>query len=155
MKGMKRFRMKVKLAPRYVGTIPIFEKCGHVAYKSDLPPSLARVHDIFHVSQLKKSLKAPVDVVLPEVTPFKGDLTYPGHPIKILDRKDRVTRRKTIKFFKVQWSNHLEKKLHRKARTSSILTIQSLNYRREETCDCSLIPLETLLPFQISGRDFF
>jgi hypothetical protein len=155
MKGMKRFRMKVKLAPRYIGTIPIFEKCGPVAYKLDLPPSLAGVHEIFHMSQLKKSLKAPVDVVLPEVTPFKEDLTYPGHPVKILDRKDRVTRRKTIKFFKVQWSNHLEKKLHRKAMTSSILTIQSLNYRREETCDCSLFLLETLLPFQISGRDFF
>jgi hypothetical protein len=74
----------------------------------DLPPSLAGVHDIFHVSQLKKSLKAPVDVVLPEVTPLETDLSYPKHPIKVLDQKDRVTRHKTIKFFKVQWSNHTE-----------------------------------------------
>jgi hypothetical protein len=63
---------------------------------------LAGLHDIFHVSQLKKCLKAPVDVVLPEVTPLEADLTYPKHPIKVLDQKDRVTRRKTIKFFKVQ-----------------------------------------------------
>jgi hypothetical protein len=48
------------------------------------------------------------DVVLPEVTPFEGDLTYPEQPIKILDQKDRVTWRKIIKFFKVQWSNHSE-----------------------------------------------
>jgi hypothetical protein len=49
-----------------------------------------------------------VDLVLPEVTPLEADLTYPKHPIKILDKKDHVTRRKTIKFFKLQWSNHTE-----------------------------------------------
>jgi hypothetical protein len=65
MKGVKRFGMKGKLAPRYIRPFPILEKCGIVAYKLDLPPSLDGVHDIFHVSQLKKCLKAPVDVVLP------------------------------------------------------------------------------------------
>jgi hypothetical protein len=79
-----------------------------VAYKLDLPPSLAGVHDIFHVSQLKKCLKAPVDIVLPELTPLEADLSYPEHPIKILDQNDRVMRRKTIKFFKIQWSKHSE-----------------------------------------------
>jgi hypothetical protein len=69
MKGVKRFWVKGKLAHRYIGPFPILEKCGTVAYKLDLPPSLTRVHNIFHVSQLKKCLKAPVDVVLPEVTP--------------------------------------------------------------------------------------
>jgi hypothetical protein len=108
MKGEKRFGMKGKLAPRYIGPFPILEKCGTVAYKLDLPPSLAGVHDTFHVSQLKKCLKTPVDVVLPEVTPLEADLWYPEHPIKVSDQKDRVTRRKTIKFFKIQWSNHTE-----------------------------------------------
>jgi hypothetical protein len=108
MKGVKRFVVKGKLAPRYIGPLPILEKCGTVAYKLDLPPSLARVHDIFHVSQLKKCLKALVDVMLPEVTPLEVDLSYLKHPIKILDQKDRVTRRKTNKFFKIQWSNHSE-----------------------------------------------
>jgi hypothetical protein len=109
MKGVKRFGGKGKLAPRYIGPFPILKKCGSVAYKLDLPPSLAVVHDIFHVSQLKKCLKAHVDVVLPKVTPLEADLSYPEHPIKVLDQKDRVTRRKTIKFFKIQWSNHTEK----------------------------------------------
>jgi hypothetical protein len=109
MKGVKRFEVKGKLAHRYIGSFPILEKCGTVAYKLDLPPSLAGVHDIFHVSQLKKCLKAPVDIVFPEVTPLKADL-YPKHPTKILDQKDRVTRRKTIKFFKIQWCNHSEEK---------------------------------------------
>jgi hypothetical protein len=62
----------------------------------------------YHLSQLKKCLKAPVDVVLPEVTLLEADLSYPEHPIKVLDQKDRVTRRKTIKFSKIQWRNHSE-----------------------------------------------
>jgi hypothetical protein len=60
MKGVKRFGVKGKLAPRYIGPFPILEKYGTVTYKLDLPPSLTGVHNIFHVSQLKKCLKAPV-----------------------------------------------------------------------------------------------
>jgi hypothetical protein len=101
-KGMKRFGVKEKLSPRYIISFLIHEKCGKTAYKFELPPSLAGVHNIFHVSQLKKCLKAPVDVVLPEVAPLDTDLTYPEHPIKILDQKSRVTRRKAIKFYKIQ-----------------------------------------------------
>jgi hypothetical protein len=77
----------------------------------NLPPSLAGVYDIFHVSQLKKCLKEPMDALLPEVTPLHADLSYPKHPIKVLDQKDRVTRHKTIKFFKIQWSKHSEEKV--------------------------------------------
>jgi hypothetical protein len=108
VKGVKRFGVKGKLAPRYIRSFPILEKCVTVAYKLDLPPSLTGVHDIFHMSQLKKCLKALVDVVLPEVTLLEADLSYPEHLTKILDQKDRVTRRKMIKFFKIQWSNHFE-----------------------------------------------
>jgi hypothetical protein len=108
MKGMKRLGVKGKLASRYIGPFPILEKCGFVAYKFDLLPSLPGVYDIFHMSQLKKCLKVPMDVVLPKVTQLEADLSYPEHPIKVLDQKDRVTRRKTIKFFKIQWSNHSE-----------------------------------------------
>jgi hypothetical protein len=108
IKGVKRFGMKGKLAPRYVRPFPILKKCGTMAYKLDLPPSLAGIHKIFLMSQLKKCLKAPVDIMLPEVTPLEADLSYPNHPIKVLDQKDHVTRHKMIKFFKVQWSNHTE-----------------------------------------------
>jgi hypothetical protein len=111
MKGVKRFGVKEKLPPRYIISFPILEKCGTVAYKLDLPASLTRVDDIFHVSKLKKWLKAPVDVVLPEVTPLKADLSYPEHPIKVLNEKDCVTTCKTIKFFKIQWSNHSEEEV--------------------------------------------
>jgi hypothetical protein len=64
MKGMKRFGMKGKLAPRYIGPFPILEKCGNVAYKLELPSPLVVVHDIFHVSLLKKCLKAHMDAIL-------------------------------------------------------------------------------------------
>jgi hypothetical protein len=106
MKGVKRFGVKGKLSAYYTGPFPVLGRCGTVAYKRELPPSLAGVHDIFHVSPLKKCLKAPVNVVLPEVAPLKSDLTYPEHPIKILDQKSHITRWKMIKFYNIQWSNH-------------------------------------------------
>jgi hypothetical protein len=88
--------VKGKLAPHYIIPFPILLKCGSVAYKLDLPPSLAGVHDIFHMSQLKMCLKAPVDVLLPEVTPLEANLLYLEHPIKVLVQKDRVLRHKTM-----------------------------------------------------------
>jgi hypothetical protein len=92
MNGVKRFGVKGKLSPHYIGPFLILEKCGNVAYKLELPPLLAGVHDIFHVSQLAKCLKAHVDVVLSKVAPLETDLIYPGHLIKILDQKSHVTR---------------------------------------------------------------
>jgi hypothetical protein len=106
MKGVKRFGIKGKLSPRYIGPFHILRRCGTVAYKLEIPPSLVGVHDIFHMLQLKKCLKTSVDVVLPEVALLKSDLTYLEHPIKILDQKSRVTRQKTIKFYNIQWSKH-------------------------------------------------
>jgi hypothetical protein len=66
MKGVNRFGVKGKLAPRYIGTFPILEQCGPVAYRLQLPETLSAVHNVFHVSQLKKCLRVPdrtIDVV--------------------------------------------------------------------------------------------
>jgi hypothetical protein len=122
---MKRFGIKGKLAPRYIGPFSILETCGNVAYKLELPPLLAGVHNIFHISQLKKSLKAPVDIVLPDVAPLEADSTYPEHPVKIMDQKDRVTQRKTIKFYKVQWSSIVKKRPLGRVKNFSIHAIRT------------------------------
>jgi hypothetical protein len=108
MKGVNRFGVKGKLAPRYIGPFPILEQCGPVAYRLQLADSLYAVHNVFHVSQLKKCLRIPdrtLDVV--DVT-LEPDLTYSEHPIRILDQKDKVTRKSTLKFYKVQWNQHNE-----------------------------------------------
>jgi hypothetical protein len=153
MKGVKRFGVKGKLAARYIRPFPILEKCGTVAYKLDLPSSLVGVHDIFHMSQLKKCLKAPVEVVLPEVTPLKADLSYPEHPIKVLDQKDCVTRHKTIKFFKIQWSNHSEEEATWES--EDFLHSHHPDFcHSEELCDCSLFLLEATTPSKSQDEIF-
>ncbi|WVZ84183.1 LOW QUALITY PROTEIN: hypothetical protein U9M48_031239, partial [Paspalum notatum var. saurae] len=108
MKGVHRFGVRGKLAPRYVGPFKITEQCGPIAYRLELPPHLAAVHDVFHVSQLNKCLRVPEEVVDISQIHIEPDLTYKEQPIKILDQKQRSTRRRTINFYKVQESNHSE-----------------------------------------------
>jgi hypothetical protein len=67
------------------------------------------VHDVFHVSQLKKCFKDPGRAVDHETIDLREDLSYQEHPIRILDEAERKTRNKSVKFFKVQWSNHSDK----------------------------------------------
>jgi hypothetical protein len=83
---VKRFGIKSKLPPRYIGPFLIFAGLGNVAYHLELPPTLADVHNMFHVSQLKKYLRPPVDVIVDDVSPLDADLSYPEHPVKILDQ---------------------------------------------------------------------
>ncbi|WVZ89409.1 hypothetical protein U9M48_035822 [Paspalum notatum var. saurae] len=108
MKGIHRFGVKGKLAPRYVGPFQITERCGRVAYRLELPPHLAAVHDVFHVSQLKKCLIVLEEEINTSQIQIEPDLTYEEKLVKILDQKQRSTKRRTINFYKVQWSNHAE-----------------------------------------------
>jgi hypothetical protein len=77
-----------------------------MAYQLELPDHLYDVHDVFHVSQLKKCLHVLEEQLSMEELSVQGDLTYTEHPIKIIDTLTRVTRNKVIKMFKVQWSHH-------------------------------------------------
>ena len=85
MKGVSRFGVKGKLAPRYIGMFPILERCGQVAYKLRLPESLSNVHNVFHVSQLKKCLWIPDQTMDVADVNLEPDLTYSEHPIRVLD----------------------------------------------------------------------
>jgi hypothetical protein len=89
---VKRFGIKGKLAPRYIGPFLVLARLGNMAYRLELPLALVGVHNAFHISQLKKCLKQPVDVVVDDVSPLDVDLSYPEHPVKILDQQGRVTR---------------------------------------------------------------
>jgi len=76
MKGVNHFRVKGKLAPRYIGPFPIIDRCGQVAYRLKLPERLSGVHNVFHVSQLKKCLRVPDQVQDIEDVELEPDLTY-------------------------------------------------------------------------------
>jgi co-chaperonin GroES (HSP10) len=108
MKGVHRFSIKGKLVPRYIGPYPILDKYGPTSYQVELPAKLSGGHNVFHVSQLKRCLKLPTDVVIEDTIPLEPDLTYKANPIKILDQQDRVTRNKTTRFYKIQWNEHSE-----------------------------------------------
>ncbi|GKV34371.1 hypothetical protein SLEP1_g42748 [Rubroshorea leprosula] len=105
-RGVLRFGIRGKLSPRYIGPYPILERIGEVAYKLELPGNLAGVHDVFHVSLLRKYVPDPSHIINPEPIQLREDLTYDEHPIRILDFKERVMRKRTIRFVKVLWDNH-------------------------------------------------
>jgi hypothetical protein len=88
MRGTHRFRVKGKLARRYVRPFKIIDRKGEVAYQLELPPQLSELHDVFHVSQLKKCLRVPEEQLPIEYLDLGGDLTYSERPIKILNRAD-------------------------------------------------------------------
>jgi hypothetical protein len=85
MRGTRRFKVKGKLAPRYVGPFKIVDRRGEVIYQQELPPQLSDVHDVFHVSHLKKCLRVPEEQLPMEHLDLGGDLSYSERPIKILD----------------------------------------------------------------------
>jgi hypothetical protein len=110
---MQRFHVKGKLAPHYIGPFKILEHRGEMSYKLELPTELSEFHDVFHISQLHKCLQVPNK---PETSTeidhntidLNHDFTYWERPIRILEEDVHLTRRRKIKMYKVQWSNHTE-----------------------------------------------
>jgi hypothetical protein len=101
MRGTHRFKVKGKLAPRYVGPFKIVDCKGEVAYQLELPPQLSDIQDVFHVSQLKKCLRVPEEQLPMEELDIGGDLSYSEKAVRILDTTERVTRNKVIKMCNV------------------------------------------------------
>jgi hypothetical protein len=101
IRGLHRFEVKGKLSPRYIGPFRILERKGKVAYQLELPTQLSDVHNVFHISQLKKCLRVPEEQLPMEELNVQDDLTYTKHPVKILDTAERVTRSKRIRMCRV------------------------------------------------------
>jgi hypothetical protein len=99
---MRRFKVKGKLSPHFIGLFRVFTRVGEMAYQLELPDNLSDVHNGFHVSQLKKCLRVPEEQLPMEELSVQGDMTYTEYPIKNLDTLTRVTRNKVIEMCKVQ-----------------------------------------------------
>src|SRR4051812_45887430 len=99
MKGVKRFGFKGKLSPRYIG--PFMSQNRTMAYALDLPSRLAQVHNVFHVSQLRKYLKVPDDTITHQEIELQAELTYVEKPCKILEENWKMLRNRAIKYCKV------------------------------------------------------
>jgi hypothetical protein len=98
----------------FIRPFKVLEKRGEVAYQLELLPQLSDMHDVFHVSQLKKCLRVPEEQLPVEDLDAKKDLSYQEYPVKILKTSEKVTRNKKIRMCKVQWSHTPRKKLHGK-----------------------------------------
>ncbi|CAA3011866.1 DNA RNA polymerases superfamily [Olea europaea subsp. europaea] len=104
-KGVLRFGKQGKLSPRYIGPYQVTERIGPVAYRLDLPDELSRIHDVFHVSMLRKYIADPSHVLESQPVQLKDNLAYTEEPLRILDRKVQIQQNKTVSLVKVLWQN--------------------------------------------------
>ncbi|WVZ75751.1 hypothetical protein U9M48_023783, partial [Paspalum notatum var. saurae] len=133
IRGLRRFKVKGKLAPRYIGPFKIIDRKGEVAYQLELPDRLSGVHDVFHVSQLKKCLRVPEEQLQEDELNVQDDLTYTEYPVQILETAERTTRNRLS-----EATTQQRRLLGKERMTSEQITQNSL-----------------LANPKISGQDFF
>ncbi|GJV29456.1 putative reverse transcriptase domain-containing protein [Tanacetum coccineum] len=104
-KGVVRFGKRGKLNPRYVGPFKVLEKVGSVAYKLELPQELSRVHNTFHVSNLKKCYADEPLAVPLDGLHFDDKLQFVEEPVEIMDREVKRLKRSRILIIKVRWNS--------------------------------------------------
>ena len=102
-RGVVRFCKRGKLSPRFIGPFEILERVGTVAYRLVLPPNMSSVHEVFHVSMLQKYTPDPAHVVDWGQIEVDTDGTFKEGPVCILDNRDQVLRRKTVRLVMVLW----------------------------------------------------
>ncbi|KAK5773466.1 hypothetical protein PVK06_049772 [Gossypium arboreum] len=105
-KKILRFGQKGKLSPRFIGPYEVIERIGPVAYRLALPPELQKMHDVFHVSMLRRYRSDPSHVITIENVEIRPDLSYEEEPVEILAREVKELRNKRIPLVKVLWRSH-------------------------------------------------
>ena len=108
MKGVKQFGVKRKLSLKFIGPFEILRRIGEVAYELALPPELDGVHNVFHVSQLRKYVYDPSHILSYEPLQVDETLSYEEKPLKILYQRVKELRNKPITLVKVLWTHHGE-----------------------------------------------
>ncbi|KAD5507924.1 hypothetical protein E3N88_15627 [Mikania micrantha] len=133
-KGVVRFAKKGKLTPRYVGPFEIIERIGPVAYRLNLPDELSGVHDVFHVSNLKKCLADKTLIIPVEEIQLDEHLRFVEEPLEIMDRKVKKLRRSRIPIVKVRWNSRhgpeftWEREYHMKNKYPQLFTEEAVEF---------------------------
>ena len=104
-RGVVRFDKRGKLSPRFIGPFEIFERVGTVAYRLALPPSMSGVHEVFHVSMLRRYTLDLAHVVNWGEIKVDTDETFEEGPVRFMDNRDQVLRHKTVRLVKVLWQH--------------------------------------------------
>ena len=105
-RGVVRFGKRGKLSPRFIGPFEILERRGIVAYRSALLPSMSSVHEVFHVSMIQKYTPDPAHVVDWGQIEVDTDGTFEEGPVCIVDSRDQVLQRKTVRLVSVLWRHY-------------------------------------------------
>ena len=118
--GIGRAIKSKKLTPRFIGSYQILRKISPVAYQISLPPILSNLHNIFHVSQLRKYVSDPSHIIMPDTIQLKDNLTFETMSVHIIDKRIKQLRGKQIPLVKILWNEvrgdvtwELEEKIRR------------------------------------------
>jgi hypothetical protein len=131
-KGVQRFGVKRKLAPRYIGPYEVIEVCGPVAYRIQLPEQFSAVHNVFHVTQLKKGMPVPKNEIITEANAWiEPGFSLIEHPLKVLDKKSERPEGRPYKCTRSNGVITWRKKQRGRRRT--ILTLSIRAYYNLET----------------------
>ena len=104
-RGVVRFSKRGKLSPRFIGPFEILERVGTVAYRLALPPSMSGVHEVFHISMLRRYTPDPAHVVDWVKIEVDTDGTFEEGPVRIMDSRYQVLQHKTVRLVKVLWQH--------------------------------------------------
>ena len=104
-RGVVKFGKRDKLLSRFIGPFEILERVGTVAYRLALPPSMSGVHEVFYVSMLRRYTPDPAHVVDWGEIKVDTDGTFEEGKVCIMDSRDQVLRRKTVRLVRVLWQH--------------------------------------------------